>query len=470
MQIKDYENAAGVRALVALVTNAKVLGQVAAKWDKEGLFQTRWENIIGKWCVEHYEKHSKSPGKSILARFEEWASHARDQSNVRLVETFLQNLSEEGRHINKNISTPVLIDKVDNYFNEVRLIKTKNQVESLIEKGEVDKAYQLMNGVSKVEISHREGVSILFDKGAIKEALHEKHEGIIQYPGDAGAFFGEALERESLICLWAPMKRAKTFWLLDMAWRAMLQRKRVVFFEVGDLTKNQTMRRFMIRALHRPLKATRPDKPVKYPKRLYRLDEDDSIKIRYEDRKFKKDVTEREMFRAFENVAKTQVKSKESYLELYTFPTGTVGIRDIKEILRSLDRSGWVPDVICIDYIDLLNHPYLGGSGMRDRVNESWKQLAGLKHSMHCLALTASQTNAASFNADLITMSHFSEDNRKLAHANGIIGIARPSRKGREGLLTLNWVVLREHEFEITKRVTCAPCLPIGNPCVLSCW
>ena len=50
-------------------------------------------------------------------------------------------------------------------------------------------------------------------------------------------------------------KRGKTFWLIDMAWRGMLQRKKVAFFATGDMSQRQMMRRFIARAAKRPFKA-----------------------------------------------------------------------------------------------------------------------------------------------------------------------------------------------------------------------
>ena len=80
--------------------------------------------------------------------------------------------------------------------------------------------------------------------------------------------------------------------------------------------------------------------------------------------------------------------------------------------------------------------------------------------------VTATQANAASYKADLLFMQHFSEDKRKLAHANGIIGINVTAEEKVREVCRLNWVVIRERDMAPTRVVHCAGCLAIGNPAI----
>ena len=39
------------RILIAMIVDSVVLGRISGKWDKRGLFKTKWANVVGKWCM-----------------------------------------------------------------------------------------------------------------------------------------------------------------------------------------------------------------------------------------------------------------------------------------------------------------------------------------------------------------------------------------------------------------------------------
>src|SRR5690606_14969892 len=105
--------------LIGLITNASVLGQVAAKWDGS-LFRTKESNTIADWCVRHYRKYGKAPGKSVLSHFRRWASKHRNTSDVDLVERRMQHLDSVYRW-RRSPNAQLLIDMAGEHFREVRL-------------------------------------------------------------------------------------------------------------------------------------------------------------------------------------------------------------------------------------------------------------------------------------------------------------------------------------------------------------
>ena len=113
---------------------------------------------------------------------------------------------------------------------------------------------------------------------------------------------------------------------------------------------------------------------------------------------------------------------------------------------------------------------YYGIEG-RDKINETWKQMRSLSQKYHCLVVTATQADAASYETDLIRRRNFSEDKRKYAHVTGMIGINQkdPEEKEKE-VMRLNWLKLRDGLYSETRCVYIAGCLSIANPAIRSCW
>ena len=124
--------------------------------------------------------------------------------------------------------------------------------------------------------------------------------------------------------------------------------------------------------------------------------------------------------------------------------------------------------MIVIDYADIL--AMNDAKDERGQINETWKALRTLSQVFHCLVVTATQADAKSYDTDTMSMANFSEDKRKFAHVTGMFGINQTPPEKNKQLYRLNWLVLRESEFDVNKTVHVASCLKIANPAVCSCF
>lgn len=454
--------------LIGMVVHDQVLARIADKWDKkDGFFKTPWANLIAGWCVDFHNNYGKAPRANIEPVYQSWADdHKADPDTVKLVEKFLGDLSGEYKRLKKEINPDYTVDLAAKHFNDVRLRRLKDAIDGDLELGKQDEAFKRIARFDKVDVGSDAHVDVLQDVTANKIAISEHREPLVKYPGALGEFFGDELERDAFVAFMAPMKRGKTFWLMDLAWRGMLQRRRVAFFEVGDLSQAQALRRFNIRAAGRPLKPTKPDKPVAVPKLLTIDGSEASVEMDY--RHYQGYLTDEDARKARERVMLEKVKSKDSFLRLSTHPTKSVTVGGVRAVIdRWVRVEGWVPDVVCIDYADILA-PAPGYSESRDAVNASWAALRRMSQELHCLVVTATQTKASSFTADMLDMEHFAEDNRKFAHVTAMYGINQSKTDKQNQVQRLNAVVVRESEFHVKNQVFVAGCLGLANPAVKS--
>ena len=275
---------------------------------------------------------------------------------------------------------------------------------------------------------------------------------------------GHSMARDSLIAFTGPEKRGKTFWLLDAAWRAMRSRLRVVFFAVGDMSQDQMMHRFIQRGSRQPLKVCKYD----YPKEIIRDHQDPDASVVMITKSQKNDLSAGKAQQKLERVQKT-LRAKESRLKLSCWPNDTINVSGIRDELSLLEREGWVADVIVIDYADILAPP-AGVTEFRHQQNKTWQQLRSLSQEKHALVITATQSDAKSYEVRTVTRKNFSEDKRKMAHATGIIGLNQQPAEKDQGVMRLNWVVRRDAYANEWNCVHVAGCLVISNPAVVSCW
>jgi len=108
------------------------------------------------------------------------------------------------------------------------------------------------------------------------------------------------------------------------------------------------------------------------------------------------------------------------------YPTKSASVNTIKAHLDKLISRDLKPDIIIVDYADLLRP----SSTLREKRHELetiYEQLRGLAQEHKCCVWTASQTNRSGLNAEVITMESISEAFNKCFVADFIFSISRTS-------------------------------------------
>lgn len=463
MRVSKRDSTDERRILTGLIVDPILLANVAEKWNGD-LFNSKWSNIICKWCVDFYRQYGAAPDKAIEGLFESWAGRTKDTETVDLVEKFLRKLSGDYESLADESNSDYLIDRAAEYFNRVKIDRLSEALQGDISSNDVEAALKKVQGFDRVEMGQGAAVDVLQNEQALRDAFEKRSETLIKYPGALEAFFGTALERDGFIGFMGPEKRGKTFWLMDVAWRAMTQRNRTAFFAVGDMSEHQMLRRFATRASRRPL----DPRKIQYPTLLTKDPDNKQAEVICKAKEFDKPLSWNYAWKKFQEMATKRIKSNDPYLRMSVHPNSSINVAGIRAILNGWERRGWTPDVIVVDYADILAPPTGVGTESREQVNATWKQLRALSQAFHCLVVTGTQSDAMSYNADTIRREHFSEDKRKMAHVTGMIGLNATEPEQDEGLMRLNWIVLRESRFSTSQCVHVAGCLDIANPALKS--
>lgn len=465
MKVVQKDGGPERRVVTSMIVSGEVLARVAGKWEKGGLFSSSWSNLVGQWCVDHFERYGKPPGKDIAALFEAWAEGNEDSATVESVDRFLSSLSGQYARLRKEVNPELVIDQAAELFDRVKARKVIDAVEGYLANGDVRKAMAAFDKARAVEMGSGGWVDPFRDTAAIDKAIESRREPLVVYEDGLGAFFGDALERDALVCLQAPDKVGKSYWLQDIGWMGMVQGRKVAMFQIGDLSQDQIMRRLLTRAAGRPLKATpRHRGPVRFPKSLD-MDGDNPV-VAHEERRYKRDMDKEAARRAAAKVI-GQLSSDECLLRLTVHPNSSISVNGVRTQLDRWARDGWEADIVVIDYSDLLA-PVNGTAETRDQINMTWKLLRRMSQELHCLVVTATQSNAGAYGATTQGKANFSEDKRKLAHVTGMVGINQTDPEKRMGVQRLNWIVLREDEFVESQTCVVAGCLAVAMPAVLS--
>jgi hypothetical protein len=156
---------------------------------------------------------------------------------------------------------------------------------------------------------------------------------------------------------------------------------------------------------------------------------------------------------------------KKKFFRMSTHPNGTLSVNNIKAILAIWEKDGFIPDVILIDYADLLIDDKIQGNE-REKQNQVWKDLRGLSQASHSLVITVTQADAASYSQNRLGLGNFSEDKRKYGHVTASYGLNQSpdGREKRIGIMRINKLVAREDYFDQANEVYALQNIGRGQP------
>ncbi|MDR0337555.1 MAG: hypothetical protein LBI18_10740, partial [Planctomycetaceae bacterium] len=292
MEVESFNSDIERRILIGMITDDVVASSVSASLGASNhfnLFRTKIANQIGKWVIVHHNKYGVAPRGSILSQFQLYQDKNPNHELSQQINDLLVSLDVESEH-DPLQNRDYLIDQASRYFTEVRLEKIADKIKAGIQNGKLEDSLDAINSFQRIELGADLGIDPIRNESAIRQAFESTSEQLIHFNGrgedDTAQFFGDALCRDSLIGFLASEKAGKSMWLLDLAWRAVQEKRKVAFFEVGDMSQNQVMIRLMLRITGIPKKTG----VFKIPNRL-RVDAKYNIEVDYDEIPIREAIT-----------------------------------------------------------------------------------------------------------------------------------------------------------------------------------
>jgi replicative DNA helicase len=123
-------------------------------------------------------------------------------------------------------------------------------------------------------------------------------------------------------------------------------------------------------------------------------------------------------------IVKEKIKDIAGKLIIKEYPTKSASTKSIKNHLEKLKKQDIRPDVVIVDYADLLR-PVSASAEKRHELESIYEDLRGMATEFNCAFITASQTNRGGLNAEVITMESISEAFNKCFVADFIFSLSR---------------------------------------------
>ena len=270
-------------------------------------------------------------------------------------------------------------------------------------------------------------------------------EPVVRYDGALDDFFGDAFRRGALVAFASLPKSGKSFWLMDVVYRAVKQGRRVAWFYLED-RESVARNRYMRREQERPLE------PVTYRYPVDLVVSSEGIGIDVEVRR-ENDYSDAD-FDMLEAV-------DSGMLLLHHAGFGQLSVKSVQDRVQAAAVAGEPFDVIVVDCDNCLQNPK-GVEGHDEQLNVLWLRLGKLAAENDCLVVTG--THVGGWNG--VEDSLF-QKKPYYAHASAVVGIDAGSTEDRyRGLQRLYYVTRRDGE--LGGGVAVAGCFAVSNPAVLA--
>jgi replicative DNA helicase len=470
MKVKKFETPERLILTGMIVSNEAIM-EIHEIY-KSTFFQSRWTREVASWCIDYYRKYEKAPNKHIKDIYED-KTKDMDETTASAIGDFLEGISNEyGR--NETFNAQYISDLTEQYFQANQMEQLCQEVRQRIKNGEQQAALSFIRNFDSVKRKKSEGVSI-YDDDIIEEIFSEEGDPneLFQPNGAVGEVLG-SMKRKRLIAFVAPAKRGKSWWIQEICLQGHLKGFNAAIFTL-EMEEEEVVTRIASNLTASPIgsESRRILLPVFDCERNQNgscnLTRDNSEILVLEGEEKPSWQDSNQDYRACTNcigskeyVSETWWKPKDikssslmrakrkmkairrmvkGEMKVCYLPPDITTVDDIKGALAEWEKEGFVPDIIGVDYADLLNSSEK--LEYRHRLDSVWKSLKRLAQDKSCLVVTASQAGKEAFSKK-IKEKHVAEDYRKLAHVDQMIGLNQTEEEKEAGVMNVQ-IILQRH-------------------------
>ena len=475
---RPIDNTAEEQITTAMIMSTKFLTEVTPLFNPE-FMRNSFAKIICFWCVDYFKKYNKAPEAHIKDIYLIESESGMSKEDKEIIGNFLTKLSSqfsEGQGVNSDY----LRDIAFVYFRKRELqIRTERATRYL----EVDKVEEAEDEFSKYKkfAYQTSGWFNPLDSKEVLEVFDDNENENFLLPGALGKIVGP-IERGWFVAVLAPFKRGKSFYLQEMAIRAIFQRLRVVFISLEMKEKNikerlykrltgfgsktgEDMFLFPVFDCEHNQKGdcireertnritlinpgeTKPEYDIDSPYRpcTYcrgHMLRDYKVTTWYETL----EVPKFDLRGTRKKIQAIEMMYGDN-LRVMCYPRFLAGISDIRRDMFTLEQTeGFIPDVIIVDYADILKPDTSGDK--RNQIDDIWKNLASMAAERNAIVFTASQGTRGSIYKSDMSQDDLAEWIGKLAHVDIFLGLNQSPDEKHSKVIRTNLLVHRHKESD----------------------
>ena len=436
--------------IVGLIVSDKFCREIIPTLKPKDL-EIEYTRIIASWIIWYYGKFKCAPKTDILKLYRSKIEEIKDEDLQENILSFIESVNKDFESV-KNFNEEFMIQKSVQYLKSRSLKNLVSDIDSYVQMGELQKAEETLTHYRKVEANGSDAISLLHDVEKIVNSFLDEEDFLYQMPGAYGKVIGK-INRNDFIAFLAPIKRGKTWHLMYSAECALQAGLKVVYFSC-EMSQEKMIKRFW-RGLSGQCDVD--EEGIDFPY----FEENGQGKFIIKHKTINRKAV------SFSDVSKKQKVMQKLFrggdIRLFAVPTDSMTVRQMEMKLEDLIYDGYIPDVIVIDYADILaKNEEDRGNDYRNQLDGIWKRLRGLAQKLNVAIITASQSTRDTINKD-VKASDVAEDMRKLAHVTAMVSLNQTPEEKQQNIMRVKQLIVREEGSEF-KEAICLQSLKISCP------
>lgn len=462
-------------------------------------FTNSFIKTVARWCVDFFDTYEQAPFDHIQDIFEGRKPELKEE-DIELINTLLTDISKK-YELDSGLNVEYSVAQALEFFRLRQLQMTSSNIDILLARNDIDAAEEQINDYTKIA-KITSGWINPFDIENT-ESVFRSTEGMFKFPGPLGDFLGE-FDRGWLVGIAAGFKRGKSWAMQEVAVAAMQQRLKVAFFSL-EMYKDSSNERFYKRLLgadseeggiaiypcfdcgrnqdgsckkeertNRTTLLVSGTKPkfstkLKYTVCTYcRTSKNDKDRGEFQVAWWKEAI-DRPAFNKTNVQTHIEAISKiyENNYRFKNYPRFSANTSDIMRDLDILERSeGFVPDVIIVDYADILKPEAIGGSVDVSNLDDTWKSLSRLAGERRALVVTASQLTRAGIDKKQVKSADMALWIGKLGHVDVFYTLNQVPEEKEDGVMRVGLMAHRYADFNENANCLILQKLSHGQACL----
>lgn len=474
------------RICIGAITSTGYLRTVYSDFSPE-LLTSQAASTIFTWCLEHFAKHNKAPGKDIELIFGAYSrKRSIDEDQADDIKAILESLS--GEYSTMEFDLAVLVDETISYFEERRVDILADSLKYDIENGDIKAALQSIDNYRPIDQKPKADPDFFADdQERTRKIFEEVAIPIVEYPGKLGKLWNRHFVRGGFVGLLGSEKCGKTWTLMDIAFQALKSGRNVAFFGAGDMNREEMELRKYIRLCQRSNDREFCGELLMPVLDCWKNQNGECFSSPgcspFANKDFPKDWKAKD----YENIFETYeahvpctscigtpeyrgapwyerkescdpITWKEGYnrevgfkkrirgggFRISCHETDTLTPKMIDNQLAVWAEEGFEVDVSLYDYPDIMAKDPDGNKfDFRHGENSKWKRLRGLSHKWNMLGVAATQADGNALGEKWLDLKNYSEEKRKYSHATAFFGLNQTDDEAELGLFRINQLMVR---------------------------
>ncbi len=444
--------------------------------------------VICDRSLAYFNENDKAPGLGLIRDIFDVEAEYIDEPTNKLIDQFLLKVKDrydEGQGINDDYIWEIASE----YFTKRELRIRIDKAGKYLEAGRPEEAEKQFVQYKKVAYQ-TSGWFNPFEEEEIKAIFLDEESGVFEFPGILGKMVGP-IERGWFIGILGAFKRGKSWCLQDIGVLGLRQRLRVAFvslemkkrnvkerlyrnisalgakegseaflfpiFDCGLNQNNECRNPRRVNRIPAPL-APEPGHPYQ-PCTVCKGERNSEYVLStfFEYR----NLPEFNYGNTYRQIRGFRTMFGRNNLYANCYPRFTASLSDIIRDLWLLEQeTGFVPDIIIVDYADILK---TAGKEKIGEIDHIWKMCASLAAERQAIVFTASQGNRGSLYKPNMEQDDLAEWIGKLAHVDVFLGLNQSREEKKKKLLRINLLGHRHKEFNESDQVLLLQQLDIGQ-------